>query len=206
MTRRLAFRVIEGGRPDAHPPLPAFVLDRAPLSRMPVAPAALVITGAVGAAVVRPGRARVVGVDRDGVQVVSARQRSVWCCGCLADVQARLTDGAEIYPHRADLADLPFWRCDACGNHVGCHWKTKDRTRPLGVIPTREIKDARQHLHRVIDPIWQSGRMKRAVLYQRISAEIGRQYHTAEIRSVEEARDVWRAVQKITASPLSDAP
>lgn len=63
--------------------------------------------------------------------------RAIFCCCCENDVHARLTDGREIYPHRHDLYSLPFWRCDGCGNHVGCHHKTKDRTRPLGVIPTR---------------------------------------------------------------------
>lgn len=123
--------------------------------------------------------------------------RSIYCCGCGAEVKARLTNGREVYPHRADLASLPFWRCDACGNHVGCHWRTADRTRPLGVIATPEVKNARQHLHRLIDPIWQSGRMKRSHLYARITAALGRQYHTAEVRSVEEAREIYRIVQRI---------
>lgn len=81
--------------------------------------------------------------------------RAIYCCGCKADVGARLTDGREIYPHRADLAALPFWKCDACGNAVGCHHKTKERTRPLGCIPTPELKTARSHIHRVLDPLWE---------------------------------------------------
>ena len=67
----------------------------------------------------------------------------IWCCGCGKEVDARLTDGAEVYPHRRDLASLPFWKCDACGNFVGCHHKTRERTKPLGCIPTPEIKDVR---------------------------------------------------------------
>jgi len=69
---------------------------------------------------------------------------SLYCCACRADVPARLTDGGEIYPHRADLADLPFWKCDACNNFVGCHHQTKNRTHPLGCIPSPEIKNARK--------------------------------------------------------------
>ena len=69
------------------------------------------------------------------------------------DVEVRLTNGAEIYPHRKDLSELPFWKCDTCGNFVGCHHKTGDPTKPLGVIPTSEIKRARQHIHRILDPI-----------------------------------------------------
>lgn len=67
----------------------------------------------------------------------------LYCCGCKTKVSARLTDGAEVYPHRPDLHDLPFWRCDACGNFVGCHHRTKKRTGPLGCIPTPEVRWAR---------------------------------------------------------------
>ena len=127
--------------------------------------------------------------------------RALWCCGCNADVQARLTDGREIYPHRGDLAGLPFWKCDTCGNFVGCHHKTSDRTRPLGCIPTPEIKGARQHIHRVLDPLWESGRMKRGAVYAELAQRMGKpEYHTAEIRSVDEARQVYRIVQEIGAS------
>ena len=124
--------------------------------------------------------------------------KQIWCCGCEADVAARLTNGKEIYPHRKDLASLPFWKCDECRNFVGCHHKTADRTRPLGCIPTKAIKDARQHIHRVLDPIWQSKQMDRSKLYATIAERIGKpEYHTAEIRTVEEAREVWRVVTDI---------
>lgn len=119
----------------------------------------------------------------------------IWCCGCACDVQARLTDGSEIYPHRPDLAVLPFWRCDGCGNFVGCHHKTEDRTKPLGCIPTPEIKRARSHIHRVLDPIWKRGKMKRRALYAELAEALGMdEYHTAEIKSVEHAREVYAAV------------
>lgn len=123
---------------------------------------------------------------------------NIYCCGCGCNVEARLTDGGEIYPHRSDLAALPFWRCDDCGNYVGCHHKTKDRTRPLGHIPTAEIRDARKHIHAILDPLWKSKRMSRRDIYAKIAERIGRaEYHTAEIKSVEEARDVYRAVKEI---------
>jgi len=122
----------------------------------------------------------------------------IWCCGCSKAVKARLTDGAEIYPHRPDLSDLPFWRCDGCRNFVGCHHKTKDRTNPLGCIPTPEIKNARSHIHRILDPIWKRGKMKRSAVYDRIAADVGLvEYHTAEIKTVEAARDVYAAVVSI---------
>ena len=123
--------------------------------------------------------------------------KDIYCCGCAKKVLARLTDGTEIYPHRPDLASLPFWKCDTCNNFVGCHHKTKDRTRPLGCISTPELKNARIHIHQLLDPIWQNKVMPRKKLYSLISGRLGRKYHTANIRTIEEARKVYRLVQGI---------
>lgn len=111
----------------------------------------------------------------------------IYCCGCQSEVDARLTNGKEIYPHRHDLCWLPFWKCDTCGNFVGCHYKTKNRTAPLGCIPTPEIKNIRMKIHIVIDPIWQSGKLGRKEIYRQISEAVGFRYHTAKLRSVEDA-------------------
>lgn len=117
----------------------------------------------------------------------------LWCCSCADYVTARLTDGAEVYPHRKDLSDLPFWRCDTCGNWVGCHHKTKEPTRPLGNIPSPELKKARSHIHSLIDPLWKSKKIKRGDLYARMSEKIGWNYHTASLRTIDEARAAYRA-------------
>ena len=121
----------------------------------------------------------------------------IWCCGCKEEVEARLTDGGEIYPHRPDLKSLPFHKCDKCGNYVGCHHKTKHRTRPLGVIPTKEISAYRRHIHRYLDPLWKSGAMKRAAIYSELSKVLGREYHTADIRTIEEAKEILDACQRL---------
>ena len=126
----------------------------------------------------------------------SAITRKIYCCGCRDDINARLTNGLEIYPHRHDLYALPFWRCDACANFVGCHHKTNNRTEPLGCIPTPELKEARKKLHALIDPIWKSGKMGRRELYEAISREVGWNYHTAKIRTLEEARAAYKAAIK----------
>lgn len=127
-----------------------------------------------------------------------SERRTIYCCACRNDVSARLTDGSEVYPHRNDLSSLPFWKCDNCSNFVGCHHKTKNRTNPLGIIATKEIKSARQHIHSVLDPIWKNKRMKRGDLYRRIAAIMGiDEYHTAKLRSIEDARSAYRAVIQI---------
>lgn len=115
----------------------------------------------------------------------------ITCCGCNGEkVEARLTDGEEIYPHREDLYELPFWICDTCGNFVGCHHKTANRTHPLGIIATKEIKAKRIGLHAIIDPLWKSGKHKRKHIYKWLSNKLGYGYHTGNIKSLEEVSAV----------------
>lgn len=117
----------------------------------------------------------------------------IFCCTCDKDVEARLTDGKEIYPHRSDLASLPFWIC-SCGSFVGCHHKTKERTKPLGVIPSETIKQYRKEIHAILDPLWRSKRYSRSQLYAELTEVLGRQYHTAELRTKEECQLILRHI------------
>lgn len=126
------------------------------------------------------------------------KRQDLYCCGCKAIAWSRLTDGSEIYPHRTDLAGLPFWKCDECGNYVGCHHKTRQRTKPLGVIPTAEIRKARAHIHEILDPLWKSGTFERGRLYHEIASALGIQkFHTADLRSIEDCRAAYKAVQEV---------
>lgn len=117
----------------------------------------------------------------------------IYCCACKQEVSARATTGREIYPHRKDLHGMHFWVCDACENYVGCHSKDpKNRTRPLGCIPTPDMRKARTKLHALIDPIWKSGKLKRVAVYQRLATALGRKsFHTAETRSLEELEQAY---------------
>ena len=120
----------------------------------------------------------------------------IWCCGCSSDVQAVLCSGIDIYPHRPDLSHKSFWRCPACRNYVGCH---PGGNKPLGNIPTPEIRNARGHIHAILDPIWKTKQMRRGEVYRQISEKIGHQYHTGEIKTIDEAREVYRIVKRIIA-------
>ena len=121
----------------------------------------------------------------------------IYCCGCCKDVEARFTYGSEVKPRRPDLHYLPFWICNTCSNFVGCHHKIKGSTRPLGCIPTPEIRNARAYIHKLLDPLWKSGKIGRGELYKKISDNIGWKYHTADIRTVEEAKRVYKVVLEI---------
>lgn len=119
-------------------------------------------------------------------------ERPIFCCACQGEVMAVLKTGKDIYPHRQDLADLPFWQCPACRNWVGCHHKTEAPTTPLGVIPTPELRRARGLIHGLIDPLWKSGKIARRALYSRMNKELGWKYHTAETRDLEACRAAYR--------------
>lgn len=124
-------------------------------------------------------------------------RRKIYCCECGKEVSARLTNGNEIYPHRSDLSNLPFWKCDKCNSFVGCHYKTTNKTNPLGCIPSIEIKNLRKQIHFQLDPLWKKGYIKRTELYRRISDYIGYKYHTAELRTVKQAAKVLNVIKLI---------
>ena len=118
----------------------------------------------------------------------------LFCCGCKEMVEPRLTNGKEIYPHRKDLHKLPFWKCDKCENYVGCHHKTKNRTKPLGSIPTPEVRKIRRELHENIDDTWKNLKLcSRGKIYSLISKHLGKEYHSANVNSKEESSEVLDA-------------
>lgn len=123
--------------------------------------------------------------------------KKIFCCECGKKVPVRLTNGSEIYPSRRDLHALPFWICDKCRNYVGCHHKTKDRTKPLGVIPSKKIREARIHIHNEMDILWKSKKLSRTELYEIISNIVGYEYHTAKLKDIEEARRVYLIVSRL---------
>lgn len=110
----------------------------------------------------------------------------IFCVACDKKVDARFTTGAEIYPHRKDLHNLPFWICDTCKNYVGCHHKSSDPTQPKGSIPSEEVRRWRIRIHQKIDPLWMShpnrGKRRQRV-YSLMSLELGYTFHSGEIKT-----------------------
>lgn len=85
---------------------------------------------------------------------------SVLCPYC--GEPAQLVDGAVIYPHRPDLADLNFWQCAPCDAFVGCHKPNPrfgyDGTQPLGRLANARLRRLKSAAHRVFDPLWRDKR------------------------------------------------
>lgn len=120
----------------------------------------------------------------------------IYCCNCRKKVEAWLVKGDKIYPHRPDLYDKNFYQCPHCGQYVGCHGNS---TRPLGCIPSEEVKIARKKLHALMDPIWKKGLISRSKLYSLISKKLGYTYHNGETRTVQECLQVYDIIMQIKA-------
>ena len=119
---------------------------------------------------------------------MSNNRLKIYCVACDKNVEAISVFGDSIYPHRPDLAQLLFYQCPICRNYVGSH---KDG-RPLGSIPTIELRKARHQVHLVIDEYWlpTKDQMKRKKLYTDLSKFIGKEYHTGNLNSVEECKKI----------------
>ena len=113
---------------------------------------------------------------------------NIFCCTCNKDVEAILVYGTDCYPHRKDLSSLKFYQCPVCKNFVGTH---KGTDRPLGVIASSAIKKERMKIHDIIDPLWKTRKIPRKEIYRQISSRLGYEYHTANLRTVEDCRKVY---------------
>ena len=128
----------------------------------------------------------------------------IYCCQCEKDVAANRVKGKYIYPHRIDLMSIDVWQCPTCSNYVGCHSKSKTPFKPLGVIPSKGLRIARTHIHRLLDPLWINKIITRDALYKLLAKSLGiSEFHTAEIRTLEDARIVYKILKKIKSELYS---
>lgn len=121
----------------------------------------------------------------------------IYCVDCRGEIEAELVHGKDVYPHRPDLAELPFWQCPYCGNFVGCHHKSHTPLKPLGVIANKQIKMLRVAIHKQLDGLWKDHVLSRRECYMWLSKQLGYQYHSGEIKSIKEAKRVLELVQKL---------
>lgn len=116
------------------------------------------------------------------------KSNSIFCTSCDKFVEPKNVAGQAIYPHRTDLYAKQFLACPYCGNYVGTHADG----RPLGTIPTPELRSWCKLVHDIIDAYWlpTKDRAKRRELYAAISHHIGKEYHTGELNTFAECKDV----------------
>jgi hypothetical protein len=125
----------------------------------------------------------------------------VFCCVCDSDVTVNRVTGRDIYPHRKDLYHLSLIQCSRCNSHAGCHQKSG---KPLGSIPTPELRKLRVQLHARFDYLWKSKQLARAEAYRQMGEILGKEFHIGEVRSVAEYEQVVAAINKIREALAKD--
>lgn len=86
--------------------------------------------------------------------------------------------------------------CIIQGKIIPLHYCGAPRLN-IGNISTPEIRTSRRHIHAVLDDIWQNRWIPRGELYARISKVLGYEYHTANIKTIEEAQTIHRLLLDI---------
>lgn len=119
----------------------------------------------------------------------------IYCCQCNAYVKGLIITGDQLYRSRPDLRNKYFIMCPDCHQYVGCHGRS---TKPLGHIPTPEVRAMRIKIHSVLDPIWKKSYVRRSTVYDLMAKELGLVvYHTAEITSMISALRAYEAAVRI---------
>lgn len=117
----------------------------------------------------------------------------IYCCECKEQILANMVTGKTIYPYRPVLWELVIYQCPVCKNYVGTHKKSGI---PLGFIANKSLKKQRIIIHNMLDPLWETGALRRHKVYDRISKKLGYRYHTANIKSIKECKKVKKAIQR----------
>jgi hypothetical protein len=105
----------------------------------------------------------------------------IYCIACEKPSKCNLVSGFEIYKN-IKFSNKLFYKCNICENYVGTYFDGK----PLGTIPTPEIRIWRRNAHQKLDPIWQNGTFKRSYLYRELSKLFGFNFHIALLEKKED--------------------
>lgn len=97
---------------------------------------------------------------------------------CYCGSSTSIKSNALIYNGR-EYGNGKIWLCDrfpACRGSVGTH----PDGRPLGIVPTDEVKKLRIKLHAIIDPLWKDNKKKRGSVYGWLNRIMGKEIHMGE--------------------------
>lgn len=97
--------------------------------------------------------------------LLAAGVAGVTCLYC--GKRAEKVTGATLYPYHFSLRDLPFWRCESCDAHVGCHPGT---ATPLGTLANNIVRRLRAEAHRHFDSLRKTKEWTRTEAYAWLAA------------------------------------
>lgn len=118
--------------------------------------------------VFRNGSVRVKEYQTSGAMIVI-------CPYC--DAEAKLVSGDVVFPHRPDLKNKHFYRCEPCSARVGCHPGT---TTPMGSLASKELRYQRSLAHLALDALWKRNYMTRQEAYLWLAQEFGASTHIGQ--------------------------
>lgn len=110
---------------------------------------------------------------------------SVTCDYC--GQPAELVGGLVIYPHRHDLRNAKFWRCEPCGAYVGTHANSRKHV-PFGRLAKPELRALKQQVHAAFDPLWQGRETSRSSAYGWLAEAMGIPHGECHIGKFDEQR------------------
>ncbi|WP_028492623.1 zinc-finger-containing protein [Thioalkalivibrio sp. ALE19] len=105
-------------------------------------------------------------------------------CPYCGERSERVT-GAEVYPHRPDLAGKAFYQCAPCDARVGCHPGTN---KPLGRLANAALRRAKSRAHKAFDGLWRDGSMTRSEAYAWLAEQMDLPVKRCHIGQFDEAQ------------------
>lgn len=87
--------------------------------------------------------------------------------------EAEWVENKEIYGRNFGKS-IMCYLCRPCNAYVGCHNNGKN---PLGTLANKELRTWRMAAHKVVDPFWQSGQVRRWKVYKLMADKFGREIH-----------------------------
>ena len=112
---------------------------------------------------------------------------------CDCGNEAEWVSNAEIYGRPYGKSHM-IWLCRECDAYVGCHNNTKT---PKGTLAKKDLREARQRAHSIIDPLWQYKLYTRKDVYLKLKESLGKDIHVGETKTVKECEEIITTAKRI---------
>lgn len=120
---------------------------------------------------------------------------TTYCTHCNQEVEAFSAPASDIFGPHFRFANQIVYVCPYCKNYVEANRDFK----PAGVIPTAELRKAKNYILSVLNPVFDRKMMSRKEVYLKLSKvvyENRKNLKISDIRDLDEARKVYAAVKK----------